>query len=269
MPTVAICSAMSCSKRGTPKAPPTSVWRRRVRQAQFRTRRSVLQCVMPSQGIGSVRDEKARSSLRTLSLMYLVSGVPGDGSASAVVNALRDERASPAVAGAVADAVQERLVEIAAKVDVECSAISDRLSALHGGTRRGTGASRDSRRYVSFGGDRRPGLRAKDRAIARARPLSRISGVLQTLLRGRMSTLTVAEPSTDAPPPVLENPVSQACTQAQLDAAVYRAWCGVIREVPRYHRKQWEFCYILQALRWRECSSRDVGGWASGWESSR
>lgn len=48
--------------------------------------------------------------------------------------------------------------------------------------------------------------------------------------------------------PSLERPVSQACTQAQFDTPIYRYWCGEIRETPRYHRKQWEFCYILQAL---------------------
>lgn len=28
----------------------------------------------------------------------------------------------------------------------------------------------------------------------------------------------------------------------------YAYWCERIHEVPRFHRKQWEFCYILQAL---------------------
>lgn len=43
-------------------------------------------------------------------------------------------------------------------------------------------------------------------------------------------------------------PISRACTQAQFDTPAYRAWCKEIREPPRYHRKQWEFCYILEAL---------------------
>ena len=51
-----------------------------------------------------------------------------------------------------------------------------------------------------------------------------------------------------ATPPTLDHPVSQACTQAQFDTDAYRYWCGEIREAPRHHRKQWEFCYILQAL---------------------
>ena len=58
-----------------------------------------------------------------------------------------------------------------------------------------------------------------------------------------------APPSaTDDPPPSLEAPVSQGCTQVQFDTDIYRAWCAEIREAPRYHRKQWEFCYILQVL---------------------
>lgn len=46
----------------------------------------------------------------------------------------------------------------------------------------------------------------------------------------------------------LEHPVSQLCTQAQVDSRAYRRWCHAMGEEPRYHRKQWEFCYVLQAL---------------------
>src|SRR5437868_2278891 len=48
--------------------------------------------------------------------------------------------------------------------------------------------------------------------------------------------------------PTLEHPVSQLCTQNQVDSAAYRAWCKCMGEEPYYHRKQWEFCYILEAL---------------------
>jgi hypothetical protein len=41
---------------------------------------------------------------------------------------------------------------------------------------------------------------------------------------------------------------SKLCTQADLETADYRAWCALIGEKPRYHRKQWEFVYIAQAL---------------------
>ena len=51
-----------------------------------------------------------------------------------------------------------------------------------------------------------------------------------------------------APEPSLWEPVSQACTQAQMEEPHYSHWCSLIREAPRMHRKQWEFAYILQAL---------------------
>lgn len=38
------------------------------------------------------------------------------------------------------------------------------------------------------------------------------------------------------------------CTQAQMESKEYEEWCARIREVPRLHRKQWEFVYIAQAL---------------------
>lgn len=43
-------------------------------------------------------------------------------------------------------------------------------------------------------------------------------------------------------------PISQACTQGQMGDATYAFWCAQIDETPRMHRKQWEFCYILQVL---------------------
>ena len=48
--------------------------------------------------------------------------------------------------------------------------------------------------------------------------------------------------------PELSRPISQACTASQFREDVYAHWCDAIREPPRPHRKQWEFCYILQAL---------------------
>ncbi len=50
------------------------------------------------------------------------------------------------------------------------------------------------------------------------------------------------------PEPTLEHPISQLCTQGQVDSLAYRRWCKEMGELPRYHRKQWEFCYILEAL---------------------
>lgn len=59
-------------------------------------------------------------------------------------------------------------------------------------------------------------------------------------------------PADDTPEPSLWAPVSQACTQGQLEEPHYAYWCQQIREAPRLHRKQWEFCYILQALKVHE-----------------
>ena len=50
-------------------------------------------------------------------------------------------------------------------------------------------------------------------------------------------------------PPRLSHPVSQLCTAAQFDEPDYASWCATIGEAPRPHRKQWEFCWILAAMR--------------------
>lgn len=49
-------------------------------------------------------------------------------------------------------------------------------------------------------------------------------------------------------PTSLVDPVSQGCTAAQMVEPVYNYWCERIGEIPRFHRKQWEFCYIAQVL---------------------
>ena len=48
--------------------------------------------------------------------------------------------------------------------------------------------------------------------------------------------------------PTLTHPMSQACTQAQMAEPAYAYWCARMHEQPKHHRKQWEFCFILQAL---------------------
>lgn len=42
--------------------------------------------------------------------------------------------------------------------------------------------------------------------------------------------------------------VSQLCTEAQFKTDTYKYWCNEIKQKPTFHRKQWEFVYILQAL---------------------
>lgn len=49
-------------------------------------------------------------------------------------------------------------------------------------------------------------------------------------------------------PPDFVSPVSQACTQAQFDTPEFEFWCREIREPKHYHRKLWEYCYLLQVL---------------------
>jgi SAM-dependent methyltransferase len=50
------------------------------------------------------------------------------------------------------------------------------------------------------------------------------------------------------PRPTLENPVSQAATADQFREPCYQTWCRRLKDQPRFHRKQWEHVYILQAL---------------------
>lgn len=84
--------------------------------------------------------------------------------------------------------------------------------------------------------------------------LSMVVRMMKTLLKKLGLTASAPTPvpnQTDdtMPEPMLWAPVSQACTQGQMEEPHYSYWCGQIRELPRMHRKQWEFCYILQALK--------------------
>ena len=47
--------------------------------------------------------------------------------------------------------------------------------------------------------------------------------------------------------------VSAICRAEQLDAPAFHYWAREIHEEWRFHRKLWEFCYILQALHERGC----------------
>lgn len=51
-----------------------------------------------------------------------------------------------------------------------------------------------------------------------------------------------------APAPTLETVTSQLCTAAQFSEPVYRRICAEIGQTPVFHRKQWEYIYILRAL---------------------
>jgi SAM-dependent methyltransferase len=41
---------------------------------------------------------------------------------------------------------------------------------------------------------------------------------------------------------------SRLCTQDQLRTAEYAKWCRCMNDIPRLHRKQWEFCFIAESL---------------------
>jgi hypothetical protein len=51
--------------------------------------------------------------------------------------------------------------------------------------------------------------------------------------------------------PTLDRPVSQACTQSQIESDTFKYWCARLGLAPVPHRKIWEWCYILQALSMR------------------
>ena len=48
--------------------------------------------------------------------------------------------------------------------------------------------------------------------------------------------------------PSLDIVGSQLCTASQFDSPIYRKWCARFQEVPRLHRKQWEYVFVLRAL---------------------
>ena len=65
--------------------------------------------------------------------------------------------------------------------------------------------------------------------------------------------------------PTFVNPVSQVCTESQIRSIAYKFWSDEIKEPsPVFHRKQWEWCYILQALAETGCLAPDRRGIAFG-----
>lgn len=56
-------------------------------------------------------------------------------------------------------------------------------------------------------------------------------------------------PFTPPPPPQLRPNTSSLCKQADFLTDHHRKWCALIKETPRFHRKQWEFVYILESLK--------------------
>lgn len=46
---------------------------------------------------------------------------------------------------------------------------------------------------------------------------------------------------------------SELCKAKDFQTQWYKRWCKEINEIPRFHRKQWEYAYIMQALWERGC----------------
>lgn len=53
---------------------------------------------------------------------------------------------------------------------------------------------------------------------------------------------------------------SGLCRQAHFRMPLYQYWCEKLGEIPRYHRKQWEFVYICQALYERGALKQGASG---------
>ena len=64
--------------------------------------------------------------------------------------------------------------------------------------------------------------------------------------------------------PTLSNPVSQLCTASQFNEPYYSDLCSKLKVRPRFHRKQWEFVYILRCLELSGMASPHKHGLAFG-----
>ncbi|CAN5767281.1 hypothetical protein BH11BAC4_BH11BAC4_07930 [soil metagenome] len=53
---------------------------------------------------------------------------------------------------------------------------------------------------------------------------------------------------------------SELCKAMDYKAAWYKRWCDELDEKPNFHRKQWEFVYVMQALWERGCIAENKKG---------
>jgi hypothetical protein len=53
---------------------------------------------------------------------------------------------------------------------------------------------------------------------------------------------------------------SELCKAVDLQADWYKRWCKELNEEPKFHRKQWEFVYVMQALWERGCIAKGKKG---------
>ena len=53
---------------------------------------------------------------------------------------------------------------------------------------------------------------------------------------------------------------SELCKAQDLQADWYLQWCAELNEEPKFHRKQWEFVFVMQALKERGCIEKGKKG---------
>lgn len=53
---------------------------------------------------------------------------------------------------------------------------------------------------------------------------------------------------------------SELCKAKDWHTEWFKRWCGELKEAPRFHRKQWEFVYVMQALWERNCIAEGKRG---------
>lgn len=53
---------------------------------------------------------------------------------------------------------------------------------------------------------------------------------------------------------------SELCKAIDLQADWYKRWCKELNEEPKFHRKQWEFVYVMQSLWERDCITKGKKG---------
>jgi len=66
------------------------------------------------------------------------------------------------------------------------------------------------------------------------------------------------------PEPTLDKVTSQLCTANQIFSNKYKYWCKALNSPPRFSRKQWEFVYILEALKQKNKLERGMTGLGFG-----
>jgi hypothetical protein len=86
--------------------------------------------------------------------------------------------------------------------------------------------------------------------------------------RNDISSLSYARVIGELPPPQHAPPAprrrSALCKQADFSLDAYRYWIAAMKQTPKFHRKQWEFFYIAQALHERGLLDKGRSGLGFG-----